>query len=671
MLDSLFDIINRLNVAQRGTKFRIVATILGFALLSGIIVLARSDYAAYLPPSFRNDLLTSSIGSAIGIFAVVWLNQTLTALIFLCVGIPLSRLLMFYDQPEWSRVTVGVLTLSIIFFAVLQAVRILLSYPSHPMAVARLVLDEAVRMKMAILFIIGLLILIPLLAMTLDPTDALRYRIQTFLSYGTGVSYGMLALMTLFLATASTAFEQRDKQIFQVMTKPVSRAGYLFGKWLGIMALNAILLAIVAGSVFWYTQYLRTLQPLDMYDRLAVDEQVLTARVGVKPTLEDPTVEVQEKAIEIIQNSPEMDMDGTTIQRIGQAVFDEVRARQLMVLPGNFKEFTFHNVKPISKTTKLYADFDQPILLPETVKTRLDVIMLNDDGKVRYAEGEHFVLQRSSDEVNGFDTIHLIRGDSETNQNAVRIHPGQPLSIRYYPANALTLRFKISSGDEDPVVHFPLSIGVVGTDFFEVHEVALIQTQTMLIPAGTVDENGDITLMIGNGNLQTRMPGPDVISFPPDGLEMMYKVSNFESNYLRGICIIWLKLGFLAALGIAAATFTSFPVACLIAFCIFLGAESGPFLGESIDSYQVRDIQTRDIIYIKWIIAEIATAVHWALIAYGDIRPSANLVEGRLVSWMDVWRTFSVITIIWTGLTGVIGWLIFRARQLAIYSGNT
>ncbi len=50
--------------------------------------------------------------------------------------------------------------------------------------------------------------------------------------------------------------ELDEKQAFLTLTKPVSRAGYLAGKWLGIMGLNVLLLAVSGVGVFAFVKVL-------------------------------------------------------------------------------------------------------------------------------------------------------------------------------------------------------------------------------------------------------------------------------------------------------------------------------------------------------------------------------------------------------------------------------
>ena len=55
---------------------------------------------------------------------------------------------------------------------------------------------------------------------------------------------------------------------------------------------------------------------------------------------------------------------------------------------------------------------------------------------------------------------------------------------------------------------------------------------------------------------------------------------------------------------------------------------------------------------------------------FGEYKPAQNLVEGKLIPWSDVLIGFMKLGIAWSGLSMLIGWLVIRSRQLAIYSGE-
>ncbi len=676
MIKAFYEVVDRLDRAQNGFVFCMIATVVGLIAVATAFGLGNSGNGGFLPDAFLGNLVSGTLIAAFTVIGVAWLGKTLTTLGILAIAVPASLILQWANWENGAKVVVGVSGLFILFTVTMQLMRRIFDLPWRPLTIAKLVLDEAVRLKIALVFIIAMLVYIPLLATTLDPGEALRYQVQTFLSYGTGLTYGMLAVMTLFLSTATVAFEQRDKTIFGVISKPISRAEYLLGKWIGVMGLNAVLLILVAGSIFWFVQYLRTKPAMDPFDRLAVTEQVLTARVGVMPTLTLDETLITDIARERIRLNPKLKWDEKTFDNEVQIAFnnevqkvaDEMQTEALTIPSGRYKEYTFQNVHPLSNEIMRTVSPGDVVELPSPVKTLFDIKVFSEDGQKEYSLGSHFMPILGTSEENA--SIEIANTTNVMDEETAGIKAGQRIRIRYFPANALTLRFKINSGDNDPALHFKITIMVLDSNFMEVREVALVQTQTMLIPAGLVNEKGELSIAFANADMAAQMAYPETISLPPDGLELMYKVSDFETNYGRAMLINWLKLGFLAMLGIATATFASFPVACLMSFCIFFGAQSGPFLAESLEYYKVINAQTREVIFTKLVISWIAKGVHFVLQGYGDIRPAERLIEGRYISWTDVWNTFASITLLWTGITAVLGWSIFRSRQLAIYSGH-
>jgi len=670
-MERFYGYIDRLNRLQRRRGFQITMSIIGVLLIGGLSLLARQGNAHFLPDAYVGNLISSTIIAALVLIGIVWLGHGVTALaieipaVLIWLGLhPLGE-----TAATWGQMALATGSLTVIFFLSLELARLVFSLPWQPLAVSRLVLDEAVRMKLALIFIIALIIFIPLLASQMEVDTPLRYRIQTFLSYGTGFTYAMMAIMTLFVSTATVAFEQRDRQIYQIVSKPMSRFNYLLGKWIGVMGLNVVLLILIGGGVFWFLQYLQTMPALNSYDALATQEQVLTARVGVRPLYQDitePAWEMTRRELEINHDLYKDDLEGAK-KRILTENVKRLNIEQRSIGPGADKEFLFKNLKPISKRKIITATFNEWIDLGAPLKTQFDVKVMREDESAIYALGTHYGLRLGSD-----SSQIMIAPTEQQREIGLEevIVEGQRLIIHYYPSNALTLRFKINSGANEPGTIMPLTIAVPKSEFYQVQQVALIQTQTMLIPAGAVEDDGSLVVNIINGDMEKRIPNAESISFSLDGLEVMYKVSGFSSNYFRALLIIWIKLGFLSMLGIATATFASFPVACLLAFSVFLVAEMSPYMTEALEYYETRDPMTHRIYYIKTLISWIATTTNHGLRAFGQVRPTQNLIEGRLVSWVDVGRTALLITVAWTGLSALIGWLAFRARQLAIYSGH-
>ena len=56
--------------------------------------------------------------------------------------------------------------------------------------------------------------------------------------------------------------------------------------------------------------------------------------------------------------------------------------------------------------------------------------------------------------------------------------------------------------------------------------------------------------------------------------------------------------------------------------------------------------------------------------SFGEASANGPLVEGRLVSLGLVLRTFALIGIAWSGVVLVLSLVVFRRKEIAIYSGQ-
>ena len=164
--------------------------------------------------------------------------------------------------------------------------------PSHPIfGIARTTLDEAVRGKAALVAIVILVLFIPALPLMLDPSEPLKYRLQSFLAWSTIATNIVLGVMTVFLACWTITAEIRRKLVYASLTKPVARWHHLAGKWLGLALLNLVLIAVAGSAIYGTVRYLELEKyklPPDHLDRIAVDEQVLVARNYTEPTPGNP-----------------------------------------------------------------------------------------------------------------------------------------------------------------------------------------------------------------------------------------------------------------------------------------------------------------------------------------------------------------------------------------------
>ena len=553
----------------------------------------------------RTDPTGVAIGLTIGMgfaLAVIWLGVLLTYLgIGLVAAVVLVPVMLVPSLRQYTTLVYGVYALTLAFAVLLRVAQVALAAPGPVFAIARTVLAEAVRLKISVILIVLLILGLASLPGWLDPAEFLRYRVQVFLQYGTGGAYWVIAILTLAFSASTVSFDQRDKTIWQTMTKPVAAWQYVLGKWLGVVTLNAVLLSVCGAAVFQFTEYLRSLPAAgerEAYeiqggqlseDRRILETQVLTARVSVECDPPDVRMEEFEKNVQA-------------------RVEEEMKANQ--------------NFRPT----------------PDVVN------------KIRKDLWEAW-QQSYRSIAPGADELYVFSHLAEASDKKL----------------PLTFRYRINSGSNAPDQIYHVAMAFSG-DRPVVQQCGLGYFHSLQLFPSAVDANGQITVQIGNGDPYTGQVNPNTITFPPGGLEMSYVASGFRMNFLRVMLVLWVKLAFLSMMAIWAATFLSFPVACLVAFGTFFCAESASFLTEALENYQSVD-EHDHVIWYAVVIRAIAVGVSSIFKVYADLRPTARLVEGTLLPWKSVAGGVGAIS----GATAVIylaASLILRRRELAVYSGH-
>jgi len=148
---------------------------------------------------------------------------------------------------------------------------------------------------------------------------------------------------------------------------------------------------------------------------------------------------------------------------------------------------------------------------------------------------------------------------------------------------------------------------------------------------------------------------------------------------------MWVRLAFLAMLGLAAGSFLGFPVASLLCLLVYVAASSSGFINESLSSYAAVSGETHSV--GQWVAVplrvagqlgagEVGEAVKTVIGSVGGLFmlliPSLstydavnNITDGRLVPPRVVGEAVLWVGVIWTGVVAAIGWWIFRNRELA------
>lgn len=327
-------------------------------------VLVREQAAAWL-----------AVGGAAAVLgAIVWTGLAVAAIELGAAFAALVALFVWVGWPLMAQGTVAV-ALSLLLFGFLwRTASGLLGGRNGVVAVARTTVLEGIRTLAAPAFVVPIAVLLPLLALSRDQGQALYLAIPGFLDWGHTVVYTCAALLVIFFGCASTSFEMRDRQVWTVLTKPMSRFGWMLGKWLGTMALALVVLA-GGGLLIWAgAHFLASQRPVDEADAREVRDTVLVARSGTEPEWDYLP---GERLREIVQQTIDSDAvlkadlaagrqdDGAVRRELAVNAQKKHLESQRRIMPGDAKVFTFRGLAaptadrlPMSLRYKLHAGAD-------------------------------------------------------------------------------------------------------------------------------------------------------------------------------------------------------------------------------------------------------------------------------------------------------------------------
>jgi len=437
-------------------------------------------------------------------------------------------------------------------------------------------------MKIAAVFIILLLVLLPVMGLTMTGDGTLKGRAQTFVSYGLSLSSFLLCLLTIAVASYSVTSDFEHKQIYTVLTKPIRRFQLLLGKLLGVILLSSALLVLFSAVIYTITIYMPRLSGAGEGELLQARNEFYTARASLIPAEVDVTAEVEqvfEKRLKTGQLPPEVLTSQNARRNYKAAVAERLKLAKRAAAPSRELVWEFDNVRPLEPNQNLFVRF---------------------------------------------------KYDVSVNPPDLQIYS------KWLIGDVRQLRY-----------------GMVETPVYDFSRKDLIRTfHEIEVPADAVAEDGYLAVVFFNVPLNNT-----TVIFPPkDGLEVLYKADVFGANYIRAVLLILLRLVFLAALGILAASFLSFPVALLLCLAVFFTANISGFILESFDflSENVSGVYfytLRPIIHL--------------LPQFDKISPTKFLVPARLLSWSLLAEAAALMICVKALILLLAALLIFRYREIA------
>lgn len=162
-------------------------------------------------------------------------------------------------------------------------------------AIAVITVRNAIRSRVVASLLVMLALVIVGLPLTVKSDGTISGQVQVILTYalsGVGI---LLSIATIWAACAAVSQEIAERQIHLVVTKPVSRTQVWIGKWLGLVAMNFLLIAISGAAVYGSLKWRTSRAILTEAGEKELREEVLVARHVVEPDLVN--VDAQARAL--------------------------------------------------------------------------------------------------------------------------------------------------------------------------------------------------------------------------------------------------------------------------------------------------------------------------------------------------------------------------------------
>ncbi|HXT12970.1 MAG TPA: hypothetical protein VN873_15520 [Candidatus Angelobacter sp.] len=232
----------------------------------------------------------------------------------------------------------------------------------------------------------------------------------------------------------------------------------------------------------------------------------------------------------------------------------------------------------------------------------------------------------------------------------------------------LQLRIKFNSAQKSASGTFAALWRVGGTakvkNYWESEPMSLSPDtfHEFAIQPNLFDDDGVLTISFAN-------PNETSLLFPlEDGMEVLYPASSFVMNYARGLGIIFCWMALLAAIGLASASFLSFPVAAFLSLAILVMALSSGTIANVVSDNSIDASAQTDKTAVSILDAVIVPTFRVAIKVIDlaeKFSPVDSLSSGRCITWGELGMAFVQIVVVLGGIFAFFGIFVFNRRELA------
>jgi hypothetical protein len=223
-------------------------------------------------------------------------------------------------------------------------------------AVAKNTIAQAVRMKVAVIFIVLLITLLPLMGVVTSGDGTVKGKLQTFISYGLSLTNFLLCLITMLICCYSLSADIKDKQIFTIATKPIRRYQILLGKLLGVVLLDILLLAVFGGIIYALTIQIPAIAHADEQTIAQVNDEFFTARAELIPQAKNNVEEEIRQTYSKLEAQGELPR-GMSREKTMEFLRAQKIAGQHAAAVGQRVVWVFENVGQLKADQKIFVKY--------------------------------------------------------------------------------------------------------------------------------------------------------------------------------------------------------------------------------------------------------------------------------------------------------------------------
>ncbi len=199
------------------------------------------------------------------------------------------------------------------------------------LAISFLTLRAAIRYRIVVVMAALLLGGVVVLPLIIKDDGTARGFTQIILTYTLTLTTTLLGFATLWLSCGILAREIEEAQMQMVVVKPIGRWQIWIGKWLGILMLNAMLLALAGVAIFFLMSY--RANKLEPKQRAVLENEIFVARKVAREQSADYEAEARAIVRDRLQKSPPP--EGLSIAQIQTLIREQLKSRDQLVPPGN------------------------------------------------------------------------------------------------------------------------------------------------------------------------------------------------------------------------------------------------------------------------------------------------------------------------------------------------